>query len=42
VGLENLGRKIQEFEDDVETEMLVVDQHGVERVSSLDVELDER
>jgi hypothetical protein len=33
----------EELEDDVELEMLLTDQHGVEeKANSLDVELDER
>lgn len=41
--IENLRGMAEELEDDVELEMLLTDQHGVEeKANSLDVELDER
>jgi hypothetical protein len=41
--LRGMAEELEELEDDVELEMLLTDQHGVEeRANSLDVELDKR
>jgi hypothetical protein len=40
--LRGMTEELEELEDDVELEMLLTDQHGVEeRANSLDVELDD-